>query len=100
MAGHAIVCVWRRYRVMGTAQSRCGCPPNWGAGGPRPCSRICSSGLTAEEGRSYFGLSDQLRAEFVPVQNFRFEFGVPVGYYDIAEVQGVSTIFIVQASTA
>jgi hypothetical protein len=30
--------------------------------------------VQGKRGGSYFGLSDQLRAGFVPVQNFRFEF--------------------------
>jgi hypothetical protein len=38
---------------------------------------------------SYAALSDQLRAEFVPVANFRFEIGVPVALHSIAGVTGL-----------
>ena len=38
---------------------------------------------------SYAALSDQLRAEFVPVANFRFEIGVPVAFHNIAGVTGL-----------
>jgi hypothetical protein len=42
--------------------------------------------LEGKRGGSNIGLSDQLRAEFVPVKNLRFEVGLPVAYYDVAEV--------------
>jgi hypothetical protein len=48
--------------------------------------------LHRRRGASYVGLSDQLRAEFVPVRNFRFEFGVPVAYYDVAGVPGLENL--------
>jgi hypothetical protein len=48
--------------------------------------------LQGKRAGSYIGLSDQLRAEFVPIQNFRFEFGVPIAYYDIAEVPGLDNL--------
>ena len=35
---------------------------------------------------SYAAFSDQLRAEFVPTRNFRFEIGVPVAFHDISGV--------------
>jgi hypothetical protein len=38
---------------------------------------------------SYTALSDQLRAEFVPVANFRFEIGVPVAFHHIVGVTGL-----------
>jgi hypothetical protein len=38
---------------------------------------------------SYAALSDQLRAEFVPVADFRFEIGVPVAFHNIAGVTGL-----------
>jgi hypothetical protein len=38
---------------------------------------------------SYFAGSDQLRFENSPVQNFRFEIGVPVAYYNISGVTGL-----------
>jgi hypothetical protein len=38
---------------------------------------------------SYAALSDQLRAEFVPAANFRFEIGVPVAFHNIAGVTGL-----------
>jgi len=41
-----------------------------------------------KRGGSYVGLSDQTRAEFVPVQNLRLELGLPIVYYDIVGVSG------------
>jgi hypothetical protein len=38
---------------------------------------------------SYAAFSEQLRAEFVPTQNFRFEIGVPVAFHDISRVTGL-----------
>src|SRR5271165_4228768 len=38
---------------------------------------------------SYAALSDQLRLESTPVENFRFEFGAPVTYFNIANVPGL-----------
>jgi hypothetical protein len=38
---------------------------------------------------SYAAISDQLRAEFVPAANFRFEIGVPVAFHSIAGVTGL-----------
>jgi hypothetical protein len=35
---------------------------------------------------SYAAFSDQLRAEFVPTRNFRFEIGVPVAFHNISGV--------------
>jgi hypothetical protein len=37
----------------------------------------------------YFAGSDQLRFENSPVQNFRFEIGVPVAYYNMSGVTGL-----------
>ena len=37
----------------------------------------------------YFAGSDQLRFETSPVQDFRFEIGVPVAYYNISGVTGL-----------
>jgi hypothetical protein len=39
---------------------------------------------------SYAVVQDSLRAEFVPIANFRFELGVPVAYYNIAGVPGLA----------
>jgi hypothetical protein len=41
--------------------------------------------LSKDEG-SYAAFSDQLRAEFAPVRNFRFEVGVPVAFHNISGV--------------
>jgi hypothetical protein len=38
---------------------------------------------------SYTALENQLRAEFTPTENFRFEIGVPVAYHGIAGVTGL-----------
>jgi len=38
---------------------------------------------------NYFAGSDQLRFENSPVQNFRFEIGVPVAYYNMSGVTGL-----------
>src|ERR1700739_1476409 len=37
----------------------------------------------------YFAGSDQLRFETSPVQDFRFEIGVPIAYYNISGVTGL-----------
>jgi hypothetical protein len=45
--------------------------------------------ITARFGKgegSYAAFSDQLRAEFVPTRNFRFEIGVPVAFHNISGV--------------
>jgi hypothetical protein len=38
---------------------------------------------------TYAALFDQMRAEFVPVANFRFEIGIPAAFHDIAGVTGL-----------
>ena len=45
-----------------------------------------------KRGGSYVGLSDQTRAEFVPVQNLGLELGLPIVYYDIAGVSGFDNV--------
>jgi len=43
-----------------------------------------------KRGGAYAAVSDELRAEFVPEANFRFEVGIPAAFHDITGVQGLA----------
>jgi hypothetical protein len=63
--------------------------------GVRYCGEVARHETIARLGKrggSPVGLSDQIRAEFVPVQNIRLELGLPIVYYDMSGASGFDNV--------